>query len=73
MDAVLRAVGASVDDITMVHIFLVNYTPDTFEAMNRGYLDFFGNRPLPARITTGCTNLALGATVEIDMTAYISH
>ena len=37
--------------------------------MNAGYLQFWGSRPLPARITVGCTALALGAVVEVDVIA----
>ena len=33
------------------------------------YLDFFGERPKPARITTGTSGLVLGACIEIDLVA----
>jgi enamine deaminase RidA (YjgF/YER057c/UK114 family) len=36
--------------------------------MNEAYLEFFGANP-PARITVGCSALALGAKVEIDCIA----
>jgi 2-iminobutanoate/2-iminopropanoate deaminase len=37
--------------------------------MNEAYLAFFPSDP-PARITVGCSALALGAFVEIDCVAY---
>jgi enamine deaminase RidA (YjgF/YER057c/UK114 family) len=37
--------------------------------VNEGYLQFWGDRPLPARITVGCSALALGSCVEIDVIA----
>ena len=36
-----------------------------FEEMNEAYMSVFGDDP-PARITVGCSALALGAGVEID-------
>ena len=38
-------------------------------AMNQAYLGVFGGGP-PARITVGCTALALGALVEMDCVAF---
>ena len=38
-------------------------------AVNEGYLQFWGDRPLPARVTVGCSALALGSCVEIDVIA----
>ncbi len=70
MDAALRAAGSSTDDITMIHIYLTDYTAERFAAMNAAYTKFFGDRPLPARITSGSTHLALGASVEMDAVAF---
>ena len=42
-----------------------------FAEMNAGYLEFWGTRPLPARITVGCSALALGCCVEIDVVAKV--
>ena len=64
-----NACGAGVEHITMVHIYQVNYNKETFAAMNAGYLEFWDGRPLPLRITVGCSALALGSTVEIDVLA----
>ena len=44
---------------------------DLFAEMNDAYLGVFGSDP-PARITVGCTQLALGAIVEMDCTAFTS-
>jgi 2-iminobutanoate/2-iminopropanoate deaminase len=41
----------------------------SFAAMNQAYLGVFGADP-PARITVGCTALALGALVEMDCVAF---
>lgn len=69
VEAALKACGASLENITMVHVYLVDNTPERFSEMNRGYLQFWADRPLPARITVGCSALALGSTVEIDVIA----
>ncbi len=69
IEACLKACGAGVEHITMVHIYQVNYNKETFAAMNAGYLEFWDGRPLPPRITVGCSALALGSTVEIDVLA----
>ena len=39
--------------------------------MNAAYIDVFGADP-PARITVGCSALALGAGVEIDCVAVLT-
>lgn len=64
---ILRGVGAELEDITKVNVFLTDM--GTFKEMNEAYLEFFGDHP-PARITVGCAALALGAAVEIDCIAY---
>merc|ERR1712217_10090 len=69
IDAMLRACGARTEDITMVHAFLVDYTPERFAAMNKGYMKFWGDRPLPARICTGATKVGMGGNVEFDAVA----
>jgi 2-iminobutanoate/2-iminopropanoate deaminase len=41
-----------------------------FPAMNEAYLAAIGDDP-PARITVGCSGLALGAAVEMDCIAVL--
>ena len=69
VEACLKACGADVQDITMAHCYLVDNTKERFGEMNAAYLEFFGTRPLPARITVGCSALALGSCVEVDVIA----
>mmetsp|Transcript_35849 Transcript_35849/g.76487 ORF Transcript_35849/g.76487 Transcript_35849/m.76487 type:complete len:194 (+) Transcript_35849:177-758(+) len=71
MEGFLASVGATMADVTMVHCYLADYSVANFAEMNAGYLEYFGKKPLPARITVGCTGLAMGAKVEIDLTAKI--
>lgn len=66
----LEACGASVSDLTNVNIFLKENNKSRYSAMNKAYVEFFEGKPLPARITVGCGELALGAKVEIQATAY---
>lgn len=63
---ILEGVGASLRDVAKVNVFLTDMS--RFAEMNRAYLEFFPESP-PARITVGCSALALGATVEIDCIA----
>eukprot|EP00933_Yihiella_yeosuensis_P028981 TRINITY_DN22729_c0_g1_i1.p1 TRINITY_DN22729_c0_g1~~TRINITY_DN22729_c0_g1_i1.p1 ORF type:complete len:206 (+),score=46.41 TRINITY_DN22729_c0_g1_i1:31-618(+) len=71
IDACLRACGASAEHVTMVHAYLVDYTRERFAAMNKGYLQFWGARPLPARICTGTTHVGLSGSVEFDVIAQL--
>eukprot|EP00441_Pelagodinium_beii_P032122 CAMPEP_0197634908 /NCGR_PEP_ID=MMETSP1338-20131121/10870_1 /TAXON_ID=43686 ORGANISM="Pelagodinium beii, Strain RCC1491" /NCGR_SAMPLE_ID=MMETSP1338 /ASSEMBLY_ACC=CAM_ASM_000754 /LENGTH=184 /DNA_ID=CAMNT_0043206863 /DNA_START=61 /DNA_END=615 /DNA_ORIENTATION=+ len=71
IEACLRACGAGPEHITMVHAYLVDYTMERFQAMNKGYLRFWGSRPLPARICTGTTHVGLGGSVEFDVVAQL--
>jgi enamine deaminase RidA (YjgF/YER057c/UK114 family) len=66
----LRAAGATLADVCKVDVHLAEPGPEAREAMNAAYLEVFGARP-PARITTGTTELALGAAVEIDCVAHL--
>ena len=69
IEAILQACGAGIENITMAHCYLVDNTPERFKEMNEGYLEFMADRPLPARITVGCSALALGSVVEVDVIA----
>ncbi len=64
---ILVACGCGLQDVAKFNVFLTDMS--RIEDMNRGYLRVLGDDP-PARITVGCSALALGATVEIDCIAY---
>jgi 2-iminobutanoate/2-iminopropanoate deaminase len=68
IEQILAACGASLDDVAKVNVYLTDMAQ--FAAMNDAYLAVFGDNP-PARITVGCTALALGALVEMDCTAVL--
>ena len=52
-----------------VNVFLTDMAQ--FPAMNEVYLAAIGDDP-PARITVGCSGLALGAAVEMDCIAVLT-
>ncbi len=66
--SILAAAGASFEDLVSLKVFLVDM--EQFGAMNEAYLEFFPFEP-PARITVGCSALALGAAVEIEGIAWL--
>ena len=63
--AILKAAGATMDDVVKVHVYLNNI--NDFAAMNDVYRKYFGES-LPARTTVG-VSLAAGMKVEIDVIA----
>ena len=65
--SILRAAGADIEHVVKMNVFITDMT--RFGEMNEAYLEFFPSEP-PARITVGCSALALGAFVEIDCVAY---
>ncbi|HMC71808.1 MAG TPA: Rid family hydrolase, partial [Mycobacteriales bacterium] len=66
MSAVLAACGCTFADVAKVNVYLTDMSG--FSEMNNVYVGVFGDDP-PARITVGCTELALGALVEMDCVA----
>jgi 2-iminobutanoate/2-iminopropanoate deaminase len=64
---ILRGAGADLADVVKVNVFVTDMA--RFGEMNEVYLEYFPSEP-PARITVGCSALALGAFVEIDCVAY---
>jgi 2-iminobutanoate/2-iminopropanoate deaminase len=68
IEQVLQGCGSRLDQVAKVNVYLTDMA--TFGEMNEAYLSVFGDDP-PARITIGCTALALGAAVEIDCTAFL--
>jgi reactive intermediate/imine deaminase len=67
IQAILRGAGADLEHVVKVNVFITDMAK--FGEMNEAYLEFFPKEP-PARITVGCSALALGAFVEIDCVAY---
>lgn len=66
IERILKAAGAGFADVVKMNVFITDMSQ--FPEMNRAYLEFFPDAP-PARITVGCSALALGALVEIDCVA----
>ncbi|MGW6281158.1 RidA family protein [Kribbella sp. NPDC055071] len=74
IEAILKAGGASIDDVLMLRVYLT--TRDDFTAMNDAYAEFMSSRTpsgvLPSR-TTVFTGLPLpDMLVEIDALAVLS-
>jgi len=66
IEQVLAGCGASLADLVKVSVYLTDMA--TFPEMNDAYLSIIDD--VPARITVGCSALALGAAVEIDAIAH---
>jgi 2-iminobutanoate/2-iminopropanoate deaminase len=66
LETVLRGAGTSLDRAVMVRIYLVNFAAD-YPGVNKVYSGHFKPGRFPARTTVGVTNLAVGASVEIDL------
>jgi 2-iminobutanoate/2-iminopropanoate deaminase len=66
LQAVLEAVGRTLDDVVRVGVYLTDM--GSFAAMNEVYARFFA-QPYPARTTIGVAALPLGAAVEMDLVA----
>jgi len=66
LEVVLRGAGTSIERAVMARIYLINFAVD-YPAVNKVYASYFQEGAYPARTTVGVTNLALGASVEIDL------
>jgi 2-iminobutanoate/2-iminopropanoate deaminase len=66
LEAVLKAAGASLDDVVKTTVYLIRMAD--FPAMNAIYARRFGNHR-PARSTVAVAELPKGAAVEIDVVA----
>ena len=64
---VLTSSGCQFANVVFVRIYLVNFKD--FDKMNDVYKTYFDPEKLPARTCIGVTGLAVGASVEIDLTA----
>jgi 2-iminobutanoate/2-iminopropanoate deaminase len=67
IETILAACGCGLSDVAKVNVYLSDMA--TFGEMNDVYTGVFGADP-PARITVGCSGLALGAAVEMDCVAF---
>jgi 2-iminobutanoate/2-iminopropanoate deaminase len=66
LEAVLKAAGASLDDVVKTTVYLLRMSD--FAAMNTVYARRFGNHR-PARSTVAVAQLPKDAAVEIDVVA----
>lgn len=64
----LEGVGAGLDRVVFVRIFLTDFQRD-YPAMNEIYKTYFDPAALPGRTTVGVTHLARGGIIEIDLIA----
>ena len=69
IERILAGCGATLADVVKCAVFLTDMS--TFGEMNDAYVAVFGQDNPPARITVGCSGLAIGAGVEIDCVAYV--
>ncbi|MBT5912310.1 RidA family protein [Rhodospirillaceae bacterium] len=67
LKSVLTNAGGSFSNVVFARVYLVNF--QDFDKMNRVYERYFDSKKLPARTCIGVTGLAVGASVEIDLTA----
>ena len=67
LKTVLIASNLSLENVVFVRIYLVNFKD--FEAMNAIYESYFEKNKLPARTCIGVTELAVAASIEIDLIA----
>ena len=69
LKTVLTAANASLENVVFVRIYLVNF--QDYDKMNIIYESYFAANKLPARTCIGVTELAVGASIEIDLVAKI--
>ena len=66
---VLTSSNSSLENVVFVRVYLVNFKD--FDAINKIYESYFIPGKLPARTCIGVTELAVGASIEIDLIAKI--
>ena len=64
LKTVLTAANSSLENVVFVRVYLVNF--EDFDTMNAIYESYFIPGNLPARTCIGVTELAVGATIEIE-------
>ena len=67
LEHVLVSSDCQFSNVVFVRVYLVNF--QDFDEMNNVYKTYFVSGNLPARTCIGVTGLAVGASVEIDLTA----
>jgi 2-iminobutanoate/2-iminopropanoate deaminase len=65
---VLEGLGLGLENVAQARIYLTEFDRD-YADMNAAYKSYFDDGKLPARTCIGVTGLAVGALVEIDVTA----
>ena len=63
LDAIVRAAGATLDDVVKTTVYLADM--NDFVAMNRAYANWFAD-PAPARAAVQVAHLPKDAQIEID-------
>ena len=66
---VLKGCGSSLNKVIFSRVYLVNFKD--FSIMNKVHASYFDKTKLPARTCIGVTELAVGASIEIDFIAGI--
>lgn len=70
VDAVLRAAGASLDDVVKATVFVTDM--DTYDTVN-GVYDEYMSDPFPARSAVEVADLPIDIGVEIEVIASVSE
>lgn len=68
LELVLEGLKLSMKNVVQARVYLTDFERD-YDAMNQTYQSYFEPGKLPARTCIGVTALAVGALVEIDVTA----
>ena len=66
---VLQGCNSSLKKVIFSRVYLVNFKD--FDKMNKVYASYFDKNKLPARTCIGVTELAVGASIEIDFIASV--
>ena len=66
---ILKGCNSSLNKVIFSRVYLVNFKD--FNIMNTVYASYFDKNKLPARTCIGVTELAVGASIEIDFIAGI--
>jgi len=69
----IEAAGGSIDDLTMMRTFVVDYRPEYVEELLPVFQDFFAATPPPAQTWLGVQSLALPELrIEIEAQAIVN-